>query len=142
MLNTNAKFKYISQIMNVDDIKNDDTLHFLPNVYESIVLSKQFNNYETCLKTCNLFLKDRIDEMNQFSDDKYIIVWNENPKYTKSKNKQNATEEIDPWQDDEIVKLYIAKASDVKNQKMIASVKTTIVLVIDKDNEANSVLLH
>lgn len=133
MFNEQNKFRFISQIMDSsnDECSNSEIHHFLPNTYESIIMSKTFDNYKKCLDTCNEFLKDAVDEINGRAKFKYIIIWNENPKYSNNKKKEPG-QEIEPWQDDEVVKFYVAKLKDIKNTKIAASIKTTIYLDEDE----------
>lgn len=129
MFNQQNKFKFIAQIMGSsnDECSNSEIHKYLPNIYETNIMSKTFNDYKKCLDTCNEFLKDIVDEINSRSKFKYIIIWNENPKYSNNKKKEPDIE-LEPWEEDEVIKFYVTKLKNIKNQKIAASIKTTIYL--------------
>lgn len=138
-------YRYITQIMPLsEDYQNDDMFSYFPNIYEAILLSEPFDDYRICIKVCNTFLKDKVDEINSISQDKYGIVWECNPKYKTSilgaMTNEKAIDNTARWNLDELVKYHIVKLSDLKNNKNVSSLLVSTVTI--EPGDIASISIH
>lgn len=139
-------YRYITQIMPLaEEFQSDDTYSYFPNIYETIICSKPFENHTECINTCDLFLKDKLIEINSSSKNKYGIVWEYNPKFKSAifgiTEEQTIDNDVN-WQNDEIVKYHIIKLSDLKTKnpkKKISSLLVSTIVVEQSENTSISV---
>jgi len=129
-----STYRYITQIMSVlEEMQNDDVHSYFPNVYEIINVSQPFNDHKTCIHTCDMFLKDKLDEINSSNNDKYGIVWEYNPKYKSiiigDKDDKMAIDNTSSWNPNELVKYHIVKLSDLKKKKSITSILVSTISI-------------
>ena len=129
-----STYRYITQIMSVaEECQNDDVHSYFPNTYETILMSQPFDNHKACVHTCDVFLKDKLDEINSTSRDKYGIVWEYNPKYKSvilgDKDDKIAIDNTPSWRPDELVKYHIVKLADLKKKKSVASILVSTISI-------------
>lgn len=127
-------YRYITQIMPLsEDYQNDDMCSYFPNIYEAILISEPFDDHRICIKTCDIFLKDKVDEINSTSQYKYGIVCDYNPKYKTSILgdiiDKKVIDNTDRWDPNELIKYRIVKLSDLKNNKKVMSLLVSTVII-------------
>jgi hypothetical protein len=121
-MNKKTTYRYSVQMMPLSkDYQNDDLCFYFPNIYEIIMLSEPFEDYIECFNTCNLFLEDKLSEINNSSNKQYGIIWEYNPRYkfiiSDNIIDNYLIEHTKNWNLTDLLKFYIVKLSSLKGKR-------------------------
>lgn len=88
--------------LQLDHIKNTN-MKIFENGYEAVFNSNPFDEYKDCVKDCANMLGDIIHQIYENSGEKYVLVWESNPKIALTESK---TTDLKPWDAYEILRFF------------------------------------